>query len=544
MNNQELADLLFPNVKLSAQDILDKYPPRKLQKGQIVSRYAPSPTGFMHIGNFFQAFISYNLCRMNGGTLFLRLEDTDDKREIKGAKELIYELLGRFGITFDEYQTLDGKDVGAYGPYVQSQRKEIYQVFAKKLVAEGKAFPCFCKRTEGKAEILEQRKTKFIENDEREYDPCRDLTLEEVKAHLAKGDKFAIRLKTKNSGNERIKFKDLIKGEIEAKANAKDVILLKDDGIPPYPFAHAIDDTLMGTTLVVRGEEYISSTPVHLEIFEALGFKPISYCHNPLICKIAENGNRRKISKRYDPEANMIFYFEKGYPADAVLEYLLNIINSGFEPWRLKNPDLNWRKFTFGVNDITAVTPVFDLVKLADVSKNVIAKMSGEVLYKNWLAWAEEFNPELAKKLKLGKEYFIKVCTIDRDKPKPRKDIYCYSMIEEYFDYMFEAPKKSEIDKADKKLYKEFINVYAENFKMPASNEEWFEEVKQVADKLGYAIDNKAYKEHPENYKGNTAKACEFVRLALTGRKNSPTLFDIMQVLGEEEVTKRLNLSK
>ncbi len=541
MDYKKLADLLYPNVKLTPKDIFEKYPPRALKDGEVVSRFAPSPTGFMHIGNFFQMFISYSLCKVTNGVFFLRMEDTDAKREVEGARVFIHEILDRFGVKVDEYQTLDGKDIGNYGPYVQSQRKDIYEAFAKDLVARGRAFPCFCKKTEGKEEVLKERETKFIENDEREYDPCRDLSYEEVKAHIDNGDAFAIRLKTKNTGKERIVFHDLIKGDIEAKANAKDVILLKSDGIPPYPFAHAIDDTLMGTTVVVRGEEYISSTPVHLEIFEALGFKPIAYCHNPSVCKIGENGNRRKISKRYDPEARMIYYFEEGYPANAVLEYLLNIVNSGFEKWRAQNPDANWQEFRFGINDITAVAPIFDLIKLNDISKNIIAKMNAQEVYENWLKWAKEFKPSLAEYLEKNKEYATKVCGIDRGGLKPRKDIYKWSMIEEYFSYMLARPQETEeIDSIDN--YKEFLSEYSKDFKLPTEKDEWFAGVKLVAEKLGYATDNKAYKANPEAYKGNTAKVCEYIRLALTGKKNSPDIYELMTILGESEVKDRLTI--
>ncbi len=540
MDYKKLAELLYPNVKLTPKDIFEKYPPRNLKNGEVVSRFAPSPTGFMHIGNFFQMFISYSLCKVTNGVFFLRMEDTDAKREVEGARAFIYDILNRFGIKVDEYPTLEGKDVGAYGPYVQSKRKEIYQVFAKDLVARGKAFPCFCKKTEGKEEILEERKTKFLENDETEYDPCRDLSYEEVKAHIDNGEAFAIRLRTKNTGKERIVFHDLIKGDIEAKANAKDVILLKSDGIPPYPFAHAIDDTLMGTNVVVRGEEYISSTPVHLEIFDALGFKPIAYCHNPAVCKIGENGNRRKISKRYDPEAKMLYYFEEGYPANAVLEYLLNIVNSGFEKWRAQNPDADWQDFRFGINDITAVAPIFDLAKLNDISKNIIAKMNAEEVYENWLNWAKEFKPDLAKYLEDNRNYAIKICGIDRGGLKPRKDIYKWSMIEDYFSYMLARPTETEeIDNAQ--YYKEFLAEYSKNFKLPAEKDEWFAGVKATAEKLGYATDNKAYKANPEVYKGNTAKACEYIRLALTGKKNSPDIYELMTILGEKETKERLS---
>ena len=539
---QKIAELLYPDVTLTADDIFARYPKRKLKDGAVVTRFAPSPTGLMHIGNFFQAFISYNIAKNTDGIIFLRIEDTDQKRKLDNAQNVVYEILDRFGIKFDEYQTLDGKDIGDYGPYVQSQRQEIYKVFAKKLVSEGKAFPCFCKKTEGKDDVLEKRKTKFEEDDEKEYDPCRDLSYQEVKKHIENGENFAIRLRTKNTGKERIKFYDLIKGEIEAKANAKDFVLLKSDGIPPYAFAHAIDDTLMGTTVAVRGEEYISSTPAHLELFEALDFKPIKYCHNPLICKIdEESGNRRKISKRHDPEANMMYYFEQGYPVDSVLEYLLNMLNSSFETWRKNNPNLPWQDFKFGINDITAVAPLFDTVKFNDISKNVISRMSGEQLYKNWLSWAKEYDKALAETLEKDSDKFIKLCQMDRDGAvKPRKDIYNYYMMKEYFDYAFEKPKIYELDEKDIPLANEFLNEYLKTFKMPSSNEEWFNNVKELAGRLRYATDNKLYKQSPQSYKGNTAKACEFIRIAITGRKNSPTLYTIMTILGEDETKKRL----
>ena len=541
MDSIKIANLLFPNTKYTTDEIEAKYKKRELFDKQVVSRYAPSPTGYMHIGNFFQMFISYNLTRVTDGIFFLRVEDTDAKREKQDATKVIYDILDRFNIKPDEYQTLEGVDVGNYGPYVQSQRADIYAAYAKKLVSEGKAFPCFCKKTEGKDDVLKLREEKFSKDDEKEYDPCRDLSYEQVKANLDAGMPFAIRLKTKNDGSQRIKFFDLIKGEIEAKANAKDFIILKTDGIPPYAFAHAVDDTLMGTTIVVRGEEYISSVPAHIELFEALGFDLITYCHNPLICKIGENGNRRKISKRYDPEADMRFYFEEGYPTTSVLEYLLNIINSGFETWRSANPDKPWTEFTFGVNDITTVAPIFDLVKLSDVSKNVISKMTALEVYTNTLAWAEEYDKDFAAYLKHNKDYAVKVLNIDRETPKPRKDIYKWSMVKDYFDYMFTSPTTSELAEEDKDKFVEFVSEYSKNFKIENSKEEWFANVKTIAEKLGYATDNKLYKANPDAYKGNTAKACEFIRLALTGRKNSPDLYGIMQLLGEKEILARLN---
>lgn len=537
---QKIAELIFPGG-IETETILKKYPPRKLSQGQEVTRFAPSPTGYMHIGNFFPAFISYTLAKQSGGIFYLRLEDTDSKREIKEAKDVIYQILERFDIFPDEYQTLDGQDIGDYGPYIQSQRAEIYRAFAKKLVAEGKAFPCFCRKTEGKDDVLQSRQSKFEEDDEKEYDPCRNLSYEEVKAHIDNGEKFAIRLKTQNDGSQRVKFFDLIKGEIEAKANSKDFVLLKNDGIPPYAFAHAVDDTLMGTTIVVRGEEYISSTPMHIELFDALGFKPICYCHNPLIWKIDGEG-KRKISKRKDKEADMRFYLQEGYPKEAVLEYLLNLINSGFELWRKENPDKSWRDYHFGIKDITTVAPVFDIVKLSDISKNIIAKISGKNLFQMWLEWAREFDKPLAQKLEQDSEKFVKLCSMEReDSPKPRKDIYNLKMMQEYFSYAFERPKLDFIE--DKQNFVDFIQAYLKSFNMPKSNEEWFQNIKQIAGENGYALDNKLYKQNPEAYKGNVAKACLYARQAITGKDNGPSLFYIIDALGKEETLQRLELA-
>ena len=539
MDYKKLAEMLFPENKLSVEEIEKKYPPRQLEKNQVVSRYAPSPTGYMHVGNFFQMFIAYNLTNVTNGVFFLRIEDTDSKREKKDATGVIYDILKRFGIQANEYQTLDGKDVGNYGPYVQSQRVEIYKAYAKKLVAEGKAFPCFCKKTEGKEDVLKLREEKFADKIEAEYDPCRNLSIEEVEKRLKNGEKFAIRLKTKNDGSQRIKFFDLIKGEIEAQANAKDFIILKNDGIPPYAFAHAIDDTLMGTTIVVRGEEYISSTPAHLELFEALGFKPMTYCHNPLICKIDQNGNRRKVSKRYDPEADMRYYFEEGIPTQSVLEYLLNIINSGFERWRAQNPSVDWKDFKFGIKDITAVAPILDLTKLNDVSKNVISRMTAKEVYESWLAWAKEYKPELVDYIETNKDYCTKVLNIDREKPKPRKDISKWSMIYDYFDYMFDEPKSFELDETEKEKFTEIVKNYEKYLDLSDKNV-WFDKIKTMAEEFGYATDNAAYKQNPEAFKGNVAKVCEYLRVAITGRKNAPDLFEIMTTLGEDKVLKRL----
>lgn len=546
MDSEKLANLLFPNAK----DVLfweNKFPRRNLDEDQEVTRYAPSPTGFMHLGNFFQMFISYNLAKNSNGIFIKRLEDTDSKREKENAFEVIKQVMDKFGIHPDEFQEKGEEPVGNYGPYIQSLRKEIYASYAKELVKKGKAFPCFCKAKDGKEEILKDREEKFAVNDEFEYDPCRNLTLEQIEEKINNGEKFAIRFKTSGTGKERIKFVDLIKGEIEAAANAKDVILIKQDGIPPYLFAHIIDDHLMGTTTIVRGEEYISSTPVHLEVIDALGFKRFKYCHNPLICKIPENGNKRKISKRYDPEADMRFYFEIGYPIEAVFEYLLNLISSSFEPWRTKNSDLPWTEFKFGINDITAVSPVLDMAKFTDISKNIVAKMTAEEVYAKAEEWASEYDKQFAAFLKENKEYVIKVLGIDRYTAKPRKDIAAFGEIQKVFSYMFKPYFKNdnisdfEIDQENFGKAKEVVLEYAKIVCASDEKDVWFSKIKELAASLGYATDNKAYKSNPENFKGNVAQVCEFIRVALTGRKNSPDLYEIISILGQDETISRLN---
>lgn len=547
MDYKKLADMLYPNIDKTPEYYFKKYPKRNLKESQVVSRYAPSPTGMMHIGNFFQMFISYNLTRVTDGVMFLRVEDTDAKREKQGAMDVIYDILNRFGIKFNEYQTLDGKDIGEYGPYVQSQRAEIYQTFAKYLVSIGRAFPCFCKKTEGIEDVKKLREDKWTEEDKFEYDPCRDLTLDEVQKHLSNGEKFALRLRTQNTGDERVVFHDLIKGEINAKANAKDFVLIKNDGIPPYAFAHAIDDTLMGTTIVVRGEEYISSTPAHIELFDALGFKHMIYCHNPLIWKIdEETGARRKISKRKDPEFNMQYYFQQGYPKEAVLEYLLNLINSGFEDWRKQNPHSPWIDFKFGIKDITTGSPTFDMIKLNDISKNYISHLTAEEVYENTLNWAKENDQEFYEYLNNNKTYAINVFSIDRGGEKPRKDIAKWSEVKTKLDYMFNLHNYTQTKslmpaKIDKNTAETIVNTYAKSYNNYAEKQLWFDSLKADATALGFATNNKEYKLNPDAFKGNMADYCLIIRLMLTGKADSLDIFAISKTIGEGEVLARVN---
>ena len=540
MDYKKLAELLFADNKMTVDEIEKKYPKRKLPEGAYVTRFAPSPTGYMHLGGFFQALIDYNIAKRSNGVFYLRIEDTDNKREISGASSIIMNILNEYGLTPDEYQLKGGITVGDYGPYYQSERQEIYKAYAKKLVSEGKAFPCFCKKTEGLGDVKEKREKKFSVGINEDKDPCRNLTFEQIEQYLKEGKKFAIRLKTQGDGTKKIKFHDGSKGDVEIIENCSDAILLKNDLMPTYHFAHAVDDTLMGTTVVVRGEEWLPSYPLHKEIFDALGYKQPQYIHTPLIYKFNEKGNKIKISKRKHPEADMRFFDKEGYDKQAIIEYLMNLINSNFEIWRAKNKDADIMEFPFDGFNITANTPIFDFVKLNDVSKEIISHYTSEECYAQLLAWAREYSLENVDYLVKDKDYVTKVLNIDREKPKPRKDIYKWSMFFDLFDYMFSAPKKYEIEEEHRKDFEQVLREYKKYINL-SSKEVWFDNIKKMAEKLGYAVDNKAYKANPEKFKGNVATVCEYIRIAITGHKNSPDLFEIMTLLGENQVIERMS---
>ena len=540
MDYKKLAELLFADNKMTVEEIEKKYPKRKLPEGAYVTRFAPSPTGYMHLGGFFQALIDYNIAKRSNGVFYLRIEDTDNKREVSGASSIIMNILNEYGLTPDEYQLKGGITVGDYGPYYQSERQEIYKAYAKKLVSEGKAFPCFCKKTEGLEDVKEKREKKFYVGINEDKDPCRNLTFEQIEQYLKEGKKFAIRLKTQGDGTKKIKFHDGSKGDVEIIENCSDAILLKNDLMPTYHFAHAVDDTLMGTTVVVRGEEWLPSYPLHKEIFDALGYKQPQYIHTPLIYKFNEKGNKIKISKRKHPEADMRFFDKEGYDKQAIIEYLMNLINSNFEIWRAKNKDVDIMEFPFDGFNITANTPIFDFVKLNDVSKEIISHYTAEECYAQLLAWAREYSLENVDYLVKDKDYVTKVLNIDREKPKPRKDIYKWSMFFDLFDYMFSAPKKYEIEEEHRKDFERVLREYKKYINL-SSKEVWFDNIKKMAEKLGYAVDNKAYKANPERFKGNVATVCEYIRIAITGHKNSPDLFEIMTLLGENQVIERMS---
>lgn len=546
MDFQKLANLLYENAK-PTEYWENKYPKRNLPKGSQVTRFAPSPTGFMHFGNFFMSFVAYQIARYSNGIFFFRLEDTDKKRELVGSGLVAVETLANYGIVPDEGIDLNGKQYGNYGPYVQSERHEIYKTYAKELVKKGRAFPCFCQRTESLDEVVKKREEQLDKFDTlEEKDVCRNLTLEQIEENLKQNKPFALRLLSKGTSEDKIKTYDLIRGERELPANCKDIILIKNNGIPPYAFAHAIDDHFMGTTTVVRGEEWYASYPAHLEIFDALGFEKLNYIHAPIICKIDEaTGNKRKLSKRKDKEADMRFFAKAGYPKQALLEYLFTLVNSNFEIWRIKNPNASLSEFPFTIEKIGSSNPMFDLVKLADISKNIIAKLSAQEVYSNLLEWSQNYDEEFYQILKSNKEFAERVFGVDRGGEKPRKDFAKWEDFKQFFSYMFGYFKPTKITDYEIKpetntnYIKEVLQVYLNTYSQTDEKQVWFDKIKDFSTKLNYT-DNKTYKDNPTAYKGTIADVTAYIRLALTGRQNSPDLYTISQILGEDEVKQKL----
>ena len=549
MDYNYLAELLFPDVTETPEDMEKRFPKRELPEGAVVSRMAPSPTGFVHLGNLMQGLTSERLAHQSGGIMYLRVEDTDAKREVKGATETLIEMLSHYGIFFDEGAALDenGKiyDKGIYGPYKQSRRAAIYHVYAKKLVKEGKAYPCFCTEEELERFHSEQEAEKANFGYYGKWAKWRDRPIEDIEAELKAGKEWVLRFRSTGSIEHKFKYHDLIKGDVDITENDIDHVLLKSDGIPTYHFAHAVDDHLMRVTQVIRGDEWVSSLPLHLELFRALGFKPPKYAHTATIMK-DENGSKRKISKRKDPEAAVSYYHEEGIPADAVVEYLLNIANSTFEPWRRANPNKPVEEFDLQLNKMSVSGAVFDMVKLLDVSKNVISKYTAEKIYEETLKWAEKYNQEFAKLLKENKDYSIKVLNIERGKAKPRKDIAKWSDVENTIEYMyndiFENMNDYEFQKInDEAEIKDILNSYIEkHFNISDDKETWFNKMKDLAEEKGYAREVKEYKSNPEAYKGHVGDISTVIRVALTTKHNTPDLYEIMQVLGKEEVEKRI----
>ena len=552
---EKLAELLFPHITEAPADIEARFPKRELPEGAKVTRFAPSPTGFVHFGGLFPTTVAERLAHQSGGVLYLRIEDTDAKREVPGAAEALIKTLATYGIEFDEGAILDENgavsDKGNYGPYKQSLRGSIYQTYAKQLVREGKAYPCFT--TEEELEELHSiDKKQEIKNTDwqaqaearrAEMLARREITMEDVEENLAKGNPFVLRILADGDTDRKIKFTDLVKGNMEIPENDEDFVLLKSDGIPTYHFAHAVDDHLMGTTHVVRGEEWLPSLAKHLQLFRYLGFKTPKYMHIAQIMRLDEAGNKKKLSKR-DMGANMDDYTRLGYCPEAVCEYVMTLLNSNYEEWRMQNPDKSYKDFPFNIKKMSSSGCLFDFNKLNDVSKNVISKMSADEVSEKVTAWSLKFDENFGKLLASAPDYTKSIFAIGRGGKKPRKDLTTWADAKEYigffFDEYFEL-KDSYADKYSREDIKATLTKFIDTLDLADDMNTWFDKIKAIGESLGYTSDMKAYKASPDSFKGSVADVSMFIRIAVTGKLNSPDMYAVMQILGKERVCARIN---
>ena len=543
MNYKDLADMIFPEAKdISYYE--EKYPRRNLKEGAIVTRFAPSPTGFVHIGGLYQSLIAKKLANQTEGVFFLRIEDTDQKREVENGVENIINSLKDFGLEPDEGMISETEEKGKYGPYKQSERKEIYQTYAKYMIEQGKAYPCFCTPEEGEELRKKQEAAKVRPGYYGVWAKCRHLTIEEMAEKIKSGESYIIRFKSPGREDRKIKHKDVIKGNVEFPENDQDIVIIKADGLPTYHFAHAVDDYLMGTTLVIRGDEWLSSVPLHLQLFYELGFKAPKYAHIAPIMK-NDNGNKRKLSKRKDEEAAVSYYEEQGIPEEAVKEYLLNIANSTFENWRRANPDKDISEFQLQINKMSVSGALFDMVKLLDVGKTVISKFTAEKVYEEALKWAKRHDEELEKLLE-NKEYSLKVFGIERGNKKPRKDIAKWSDVKDNIEYMYDElfySKKQDYPYQtinDKNEIEKILNLYIEKYYDENDDKQvWFDKIKELSGELGYAKEVKEFKENPGKYTAHVGDVSTVLRVALTSRTNTPDMYEIMKILGKKRIEER-----
>ena len=544
MDYKDLADLIFPNAKpISYYE--EKYPERKLKEGAIVTRIAPSPTGFVHIGGLYQGLVAKKLAKQTEGVFFLRIEDTDQKREVENGVQNILDSLKEFALEPDEGMETEITEKGNYGPYKQSERKEIYQSYAKYMIEQGKAYPCFCTQEELEEIRNKQETAKIRTGYYGVWAKCRNYTVEEMIEKIKSGEKYIIRFKSPGREDRKIKHKDVIKGNVEFPENDQDVVIIKADGLPTYHFAHIVDDHLMRTTHVIRGDEWLSSIPLHLQLFQEAGFRAPKYAHIAPIMK-NDNGNKRKLSKRKDPEAAVSYYAEQGIPKEAVKEYLINIANSTFENWRRANQDKSIDEFELKLNKMSVSGALFDMTKLLDVSKIVISKMTAEEVYENAINWAKKYDEELLEILKQDKEYSLKVLGIERGNKKPRKDISKWSDLKENISYMydnlFEKDDTSYVYQVinDKTKINKILNLYIEKYYDENDDKQtWFNKIKELSGEMGYAKEVKEFKADPEKYEAHVGDVSTVLRIALTKRTNTPDMYEIMQVLGKDEIMKR-----
>lgn len=542
-NNQILAELMFPNIDKTPEDYELKYPPRNLPEGSRVTRFAPSPTGFLHIGGLFTALIDKISAERSGGEFYIRIEDTDKKREVEGGIENIIRGLSSFGIETSEGALSDEEEAGNYGPYRQSRRKEIYQAYVKRLVSEGNAYPCFCSENELNDVREVQEKEKALTGYYGKWAKCRSLDFERAQKLIKSGASYAVRLRSPGAEDKKIAFNDLIKGKIEMPENIQDTVIQKADGIPTYHFAHVIDDHLMRSSLIIRGDEWISSTPIHLQMCRVLGFKPFKYAHVAPIM-IDDNGSKRKLSKRKDPEAALDFYISQGYPRESVIEYLMTISNSNYEDWRRANPKVSGREFPFSLKKMSQSGALFDLAKLTDVSKNVISEFTSEEVYEQAAEWSKQYNSELHRLLTGDPSYAKKLFSIDRGVKNPRKDIAKWSEVINYVEYFYDELMNLNYDLPDNISFEdaaEILEKYIDIYDPEDEKDVWFAKFKALCPELGYTPNVKEFKKSPGEYKGHVGDLTTTVRIAITGRVNSPDLYYIMKLLGKSRVIERLN---
>jgi len=551
ITDKELANIIFPEVTETIEDLEKRYPLRNLKEGAEVTRFAPSPTGFLHTGSLFTSLICYKVAKQTGGVFYIRLEDTDTKREIQGSGEQLLSQLHLFGVDPDEGY-LGDNEKGSYGPYVQSKRADIYKVVIKYLLEQGRAYPCFCSQEEIDDIRSKQEKAKIIPGYYGQFAKCRFLTNDERAERIKRGDRFVIRFKSTGNHVRKIKVHDLVHGNFEIAQNDQDIVIFKSDGLPTYHFAHACDDHFMRTTTVIRGEEWISSLPIHLELFETLGWKAPNYAHLPVIMKLDENGHKRKLSKRLDSEAAVSFFLEDGYPSEALIMYLMTIANSNFEEWIFANKFSHMEDFEFSFDKMSLEGALFDMGKLKFFSKEILAKKNKEEIYDMAYAYASKYNENLKAIIDRDPEFFKAIMNIERERENPRKDYEKFGDLDHlisffYHDlYLEEASTNGFVfnEKFDKGLINEVISDLKDNLSLEQDEQSWFNNMKEIAEKHHFAPNGKAYKQNPELYVGSVSDVAEMLRISLSTRKNSPNLYYVMQVLGKAECDSRIEFVK
>ena len=548
ITNKQLADLIFPNIKETIEDLEKRYPPRDLPEGAEVTRFAPSPTGFLHTGSLFTSMICRKVASQSKGVFFIRLEDTDTKREIAGSGEQLLEQLNIFDVNPDEGY-LGNSEKGAYGPYIQSKRADIYCVVIKHLLEEGKAYPCFCTSEDLEALRNEQEKQKLNPGYYGEFAKCRDLTNDEKYERIKNGDRFVIRFRSNGNHENKIKVSDLVRGQFEIAENDQDIVIYKSDGLPTYHFAHVVDDHFMRTTTVIRGEEWVASLPIHVELFAALGWQAPRYAHLPVIMKVdEETGNRRKLSKRKDREAAVSYFIEDGYLPKALIMYLMTIANYNFEEWILSNNFEHMEDFEFSFKKMSLDGALFDMGKFNFFARELLAKFNKDEITELAYQYAKQFNEKLCKTIENDRKYFSDIMNIDREKANPRKDYEKFSNLLEIIGYFYDDGYKAALEndlpfneKFSKEDLVEALTAIKNKLEIGEDEQSWFNNLKEIGVELNYAANNKEYKANPELFKGNIGDLAEILRITLTGRKNAPNLYSVMKILGLEESRRRMD---